>query len=55
MAEFEKDRLEVERVLNLVQGFGWEKTNEELTDEHIIITIRKKRSEVAPVIGAGPE
>ena len=54
MPEFEKDRLEVDRVLNLVQGFGWEKTSESITDEHVIITIRKKRAEPAPEMGAGP-
>jgi len=54
MPEFQQDRLEVDRILNLVQGFGWEKTAEEITDEHIIITIRKKRAEVAPETGAGP-
>ena len=48
MPEFNKDRLEVERVINLVQGFGWVKTAEELTDTHVVLTIKKKRVEVVP-------
>ena len=51
MADVNMDRLEVERVLNLVQGFAWEKTNEEVTDEYVIITIRKKRQ--SPVETSG--
>ncbi len=43
MPDVDMDRLDVERVINLVGGFQWEKTNEDLTDDHIIITIRKKR------------
>lgn len=54
MPELIQDRLEVERVINLVQGFGWEKVSEELTDEHIEMKIRKKRAVVAPETGAGP-
>lgn len=34
--------LEVERVMNLVRGFGWEKTKEEIVDDEIHITIKKK-------------
>jgi hypothetical protein len=54
MPEFDKDRLEVERVMNLVQGFGWEKTGEQITDTHTVITIRKKRAEPEAEMGAGP-
>jgi len=54
MPEFDKDRLEVERVMNLVQGFGWEKTGEQITDTHTIITIRKERIKPGAEMGAGP-
>lgn len=54
MPEVDMNRLEVDRVLNLVQGFGWEKTNEELTDEHIILTIRKKKIAPETPLGTGP-
>jgi len=34
--------MEVERVMNLVRGFGWEKVKEERVDNYLDITIRKK-------------
>lgn len=48
------DKLEIERVVNLIQGFGWVKVQEEYTDDHMTLTIKKKRlvTEVEP--GAGP-
>ncbi len=33
--------MEVERVMNLVRGFGWEKIKEERVGENIDITISK--------------
>ena len=33
--------MEVDRVMNLVRGFGWVKTREEIKDDDIYITIRK--------------
>jgi len=33
--------LEVERVVNLVRGFGWVKVSEVVEGEDIIITIKK--------------
>ena len=33
--------MEVERVMNLVRGFGWRKTKEEVKDDDIYVTIRK--------------
>jgi len=33
--------LEVQRVMNLVSGFGWEKTKEEVIGKDVIITIKK--------------
>jgi|GEM_PF-2708705 len=34
--------MEVERAMNLVQGFGWEKVKEEVILDEIHITIKKK-------------
>ena len=45
------NRLEVERIRNLVTGFGWELVKEEIDDVHINITMRKLR--VLPVVEAG--
>jgi len=33
--------LEIERLENLITGFGWEKTKEEKTEEKLIVTIEK--------------
>ena len=41
MPEYPKE-LEVERVTNLVRGFGWEKVKEEIVGEDLILTIKKK-------------
>lgn len=40
--------LEVERLLNLVRGFGWEKKEEKLDGDKLIVTIQKT-VEVKPV------
>lgn len=45
-------QLEVERVMNLIQGFGWSKVKEEITEGEIHITISKKTA--AAEIGAAP-
>ena len=34
--------MEVERLLNLAGGFGWEKQKEEMVGQHIEVTVRKK-------------
>jgi len=49
------NRQEIERIRNLVTGFGWVMTNEQVTDEDIIVTMKKKR--VVPVsdFGVGPD
>ena len=47
--------MEVERVMNLVRGFGWEKTKEEILDGEVEVTIKKKvpgAEELRP--GPGP-
>lgn len=35
-------KLEIERLVNLISAFGWEKTKEEKTPEKLIVTIEKK-------------
>jgi len=32
---------EIERLLNLIRGFGWVKTKETIVDDKIIITVEK--------------
>ena len=54
MAEVDMDRLDVERVLNLTQGFGWEKVSEKLDAEYIELTVRKKRVQPEIPEGVGP-
>lgn len=42
------NRLEVERIRNLTQGFGWELVKEEYTDQNIIIVLQKTKV-ISPV------
>ena len=47
--------MEVERVMNLVRGFGWEKIKEEIVEDGVELTIKKKTAaaeELRP--GPGP-
>ena len=37
--------IEIQRVMNLVRGFAWEKTKEEIEGNTIRITIEKKLAE----------
>ncbi len=39
----DQERIEVERVVNLVQGFDWQKEKEEFTNTEIKITLYKKK------------
>lgn len=41
MPEYPKE-IEIERVVNLIRGFGWEKVREEIIGEDLILTIKKK-------------
>lgn len=41
MPEYPKE-IEVERVANLIRGFGWEITKQEIIGEELILTIKKK-------------
>jgi len=53
MAEGLTPEIEVERVMNLVRGFGWEKVKEEIIDDEIHLEIKKK-SAAAAAVGPGP-
>ena len=49
-------QMEAERIMNLVRGFGWEKTNEEFLDGELKITVAKKLAspeDSLPQSGAG--
>jgi len=41
MPEYPKE-IEIERVVNLIRGFGWEKVKEEVVGEDLLLTIKKK-------------
>ena len=49
------NRLEIERIINLVRNFGWDKVKEEFTDTDIVLTIKKPRVEPIPVLGEGAD
>ncbi|MBA7495936.1 hypothetical protein ES702_06532 [subsurface metagenome] len=34
--------IEVERVMNLVRGFGWDKVKEEVVGNDLVLTIKKR-------------
>jgi hypothetical protein len=36
--------LEIDRLLTLIRGFGWEESGREVTEDEIIITIKKKKT-----------
>lgn len=47
--------MEVERIMNLVRGFGWEKIKEEIEGDEIRITVVKKSPAAERAQpGAGP-
>ena len=48
-----RPEIEVERVMNLVRGFGWEKVKEEIVNDEIHLEIKKK-SVGAAAAGPGP-
>jgi len=49
------NKIEVERVDNLIRNFGWTKVKEELTDKDIILTISKPRAEPLKEYGEGAD
>lgn len=42
--------IEVDRLMNLIRGFGWEETEKKVSDSEIVITIRKKIIPEAPSV-----
>jgi len=54
MVDLERDRLEIDRVGNLVKGFGWNIIKQEFTEEKIIITMERSRAPGVEVEKAGP-
>lgn len=40
MVEFPRE-IEIQRVMNLVQGFGWVKVSEELKGDELFLTVKK--------------
>lgn len=40
MPEFPRE-IEIDRIMNLVRGFGWEKVKEELIGKELHLTIKK--------------
>lgn len=47
--------MEVERVMNLVRGFGWDKVKEEVIGDEIHISMKKKSAAAATAVPpAGP-
>lgn len=53
MEAIERDRLEVDRLGNLITGFGWRIVKQEFTDEKIIIALEKTRAPGVEVPEAG--
>lgn len=41
MPQFPKE-IEIERVINLIRGFGWEAIKQEVIGEDLVLTIKKK-------------
>lgn len=52
---FDVNRMEIDRIRNLVKGFDWESVKEEITDDDLILTIKKKRATPPEESGAGPD
>jgi len=42
MALNQKVTMEVERLLNIASGFGWEKTKEEIYGKQLLVTLSKE-------------
>lgn len=53
MAE-EVDQMEIERVRNIVNGFGWRITKQELLTDRIVLTVEKNRTASAETEAGSP-
>lgn len=54
MSAVDRDRLEIERVGNLITGFGWRIVKQEFTEDKIILQVEKQRESSPEVAEAGP-
>ena len=45
--------VEVERLVNLVSGFGWSKSKEEIIGKKVIITVEKELLTASEAVGSG--
>jgi len=50
--EVVQQTLEIERIVNLARGFGWEKTAEKVEGDKIILTIEKTLE--SPAVSESP-
>jgi len=48
------DKLEVDRLNNLVTGFGWKITNQEYTEDKIILRVERSRTPEGESTAVGP-
>ena len=46
----DRDKLEIDRLSNLITGFGWKVVKQEFTEDKILVTLEKDR---APGVEAG--
>ena len=46
--------IEIERMMNLVRGFGWEKIREEVMGDEVHVTLSKKLIESEQVASEAP-
>ena len=46
--------LEIERLRNLIVGFGWAISKQEFLDDRIRVSLEKKRAVPAAPVGPGP-
>ena len=53
MSEIE-DKLQVDRLNNLITGFGWKITNEEYTESRIILRVERARTPAGESLSPGP-
>ena len=49
----DRDKLEVDRLSNLITGFGWKVIKQEFTGDKIIIVLEKDRAPGVEAGGAG--
>lgn len=48
------ESLEVERLKNLVINFDWELTRQEIIEDYLVVTLKKKRKNTSVELSAGP-